>query len=253
MVAINKYTTRDVCGISVLNVDNTEFTDLCIKDCLNRSEKPKLAFSLNGESLSYYYKNKKFRELFNYADYVHADGMSIVNACGFLNGEKLKERVSTTDWFHYIASNSPNHDIKHYFLGGTDNLIDSTIVTLKTQYPNLNIVGYHNGYFSIKYLPTIIDEINKANPDIVWVGMGRPKQEQISMLLLQNIHAAWIKTCGGLFDFISGKHKRAPQWMQKYNLEWLFRLYLEPRRLIKRYLFTNIHCLLIIIKYKLFR
>ena len=179
--------------------------------------------------------------------------MSIVNACSFLYGKKLKERICTTDWFHYIAANSTKHDISHYFLGGTDDLIDSMLATLKTQYPSLNIVGYHNGYFSNQYLPAIIDEINRANPDIVWVGMGRPKQEKIAILLQQNIHSAWIKTCGGLFNFISKTHKRAPQWMQYYNLEWLFRLSLEPRRLLIRYLTTNIHCMLIILKYKLFR
>src|SRR5690606_24880736 len=97
-----------------------------------------------------------------------------------------------------------------------------------------------NGYFKRDDEDAVVAEINAARPDIMWLGLGVPLEQQFVARNLDRLTGVGlVKTSGGLFDFISGKNKRAPGWMQACGLEWLYRMWLEPRRLAMRYLTTN--------------
>ena len=235
------------CGISVVCATRERFAEFLISKSneFNRL----ISYSLNGESLAKFHEDDDFKKMFLNADYVHADGMSIAFASKILNKKPLPERIATTDWFHNVARLSEISGESHYFLGGNDVTLSKTISNVKSLYPNLNIVGYQNGYFAEDEYDRVLKDIDNANPNFIWVGLGRPKQETFSLLIRDNCRVGLIKTCGGLFDFISGNNRRAPIVMQKFGLEWLFRLYLQPKRLYKRYLITNYQSLRIFLKY----
>ena len=115
-------------------------------------------------------------------------------------------------------------------------------------YPRLRILGYRDGYFGSDQEPGIIADINAARPDILWVGMGAPREQAFAVRNRRHLHGVGIiKTSGGLFDFLSGNVRRAPVWMQSIGLEWAYRTFLEPRRLAGRYLMTNPHAVFLLL------
>ena len=103
----------------------------------------------------------------------------------------------------------------------------------------MEIVGRRNGYFSADDEAKICDEINRSGADVVWVGLGVPLEYAFCLRNKARLQVGWIVTCGGCFNFAAGQYVRAPQWMQKAGLEWLHRLWREPKRLFWRYLITN--------------
>ncbi|QBQ39827.1 WecB/TagA/CpsF family glycosyltransferase [Sphingobacterium psychroaquaticum] len=243
----NDISTIDFCDIKLVCATRDEFAKFAIEK--SREYKSIISYSLNGESLAKYHNDASFPPLFLHADYVHADGMSIVKASKLLCKPSLPERIATTDWFHDVAKLCEETGETHYFLGGSQETIEKTIQNVQRAYPLLNIVGYRNGYFDENQLKQVVDEINECSPHFVWVGLGRPKQENVSALLKRDTKVGVIKTCGGLFDFLAGSNRRAPMLLQKIGMEWAFRLSLEPRRLFKRYFVTNYQSLIIFMKY----
>ena len=139
-----------------------------------------------------------------------------------------------------VARLAEEAGVTFYFLGASEEVNARAVEEMQRLYPKLVFAGHRNGYFSREDEDEIIAEINAAEPDIVWVGLGVPLEQQfINRNIDRLTNVGVIKTSGGLFDFISGKNTRAPAWMQRIGLEWLYRVWLEPRRLAKRYLTTN--------------
>jgi N-acetylglucosaminyldiphosphoundecaprenol N-acetyl-beta-D-mannosaminyltransferase len=232
------------------------FAQLMMRDCLIARESsvpaiPKLAFSMNGQALSLTATDCNFRNAMQQADYIQADGQSLVIASRYLCKNPLPEKIPTTDFFHDAARIAQKTGLKFYILGAsaTDNKL--TVENVAKLYPTLKIVGYRDGYFSENEDDTICQEIVSSGADVLWLGLGKPK-EQIFCLRNKDKLAgvAWIKTCGGLFDFLSEKNSRAPEWMQNAGLEWLYRTIQEPRRLLWRYLTTNVHTIYMLLKNK---
>ncbi|MCE6992747.1 WecB/TagA/CpsF family glycosyltransferase [Dyadobacter sp. CY323] len=239
--------TIQFCGVELVNLTRDQFATFVIEE--SRKFGKIISFSLNGESLAKFHNDLDFKKLFLNANYVHADGMSIVTASKMLSKEGLPERIATTDWFHNVASQSRKNGESHYFLGGNEDTIQKTVANVRSQYPGIKIAGFRNGYFSEADHEKVLKEIDDAHPNFIWVGLGRPKQELFSLLIRDNCEVGIIKTCGGLFDFLAENNRRAPLIMRRLGLEWLFRLYLQPRRLFKRYLVTNYQSLKIFAKY----
>lgn len=243
----NSINIINFCGVDTVCTTKEVFAEFLISES-NKFDRL-ISYSLNGESLAKFHDDADFRRLFLNADYVHADGMSIAFASKILNKTPLPERIATTDWFHNVARLSEKSGETHYFLGGDEDTISKTIRNVRNLYPNLNIVGFQSGYFSENEYKEVLNKIDQANPNFIWVGLGRPKQEIFSLLIRDNCRVGLIKTCGGLFDFLAGNNKRAPIIMQQLGFEWLYRLYLQPQRLYKRYLITNYQSLKIFLKY----
>lgn len=243
--------TSKFCDINIVNQTREEFAAYSVAKAKER--KKSVSFSLNGESLANYFHVDGFRQMFSHANYVHADGMFIVLASRLLDKKNsLPERIATTDWFHDVARLSEGEGVSHYFLGGDVDTLKKTVRNLRKLYPKLAIAGYHHGYFHESEFCNIIADINKTRPHIVWVGLGRPKQEKIALMIRDSCDVGLIKTCGGLFDFLAGNNQRAPDFMQKAGLEWMYRLYLQPNRLFKRYIITNYQSIRIVLSYKFF-
>ncbi len=198
--------------------------------------------SANGQVISDCARDPQLRAQFLTADLIHADGMPLVFASRIKGRHPLPERVATTDLFHDVAHRAESAGASFYLLGASAEVMERTVARVRAMYPRLNIAGYRNGYMAPGEEDAVIDEINAAAPDILWIGMGVPREIFFSTHHRSRLtNVGLIKTSGGLFDFISGKNSRAPAWMQVTGLEWSYRLSLEPRRLFRRYANTNLH------------
>ncbi|MDP9724760.1 glycosyl transferase [Priestia megaterium] len=170
-------------------------------------------------------------------------------------GFKEAERVTGPDFMMEIFKVSQEKGYSHFFYGSTQETLDELKSNLKNKFPELNIVGMISPPFrslteeeNIK----ITNDINKRNPDFLWVGLGAPKQE-IWMYNHKNKINSLMVGVGAGFDYHANKIQRAPLIMQKYSLEWLYRLIQDPKRLFKRYLQTNTKFIFYILRDKISR
>lgn len=205
-----------------------------------RRGRPFYCTSANGEVVARAFADKAIAALFREADQIVADGQPLVIASQWLCKTPLPERVATTDLFHDVARLAQEHGQSFYLLGSTASECERAAAAARATYPRLNIIGHCHGYLSGRALEDKLREIDRLGPDILWLGLGVPREQAFVRefsALLPNV--GLIKTSGGLFNHLSGKNRRAPRWMQKAGLEWLWRMLLEPRRLAWRYLKTN--------------
>ena len=129
--------------------------------------------------------------------------------------------------------------MRFFLFGATEEANQKAAQALVEAYPGLQIVGRRHGYFSPLDEDEICDEINITRPDVIWLGLSVPLEYEFAVRNRNRLSAGWLVTCGGCFNFLSGGYKRAPRWMQTIGLEWLHRLFQEPRRLFWRYVVTN--------------
>lgn len=242
-------------NISTLSRDH--LSELMVTDCFAArkslfSEGPKLVFDINGQGLSLMETNKKYKQSLACADLIHADGGFIVTLSKYFTSSPIFERSATTDLFHDCAAKAAERGLSFFILGGTEDVNFRCVEKLKSLYPNLIIAGRLNGYFKKCDEHNVINYINSLKPDILWVGLGKPKEQIFSCEWKKFIKSGWLVTCGGCFNFITGDYVRAPQWMQNSNIEWLHRMFTQPKTLFIRYLKTNPHALWIFIKWILY-
>lgn len=151
------------------------------------------------------------------------------------------DRVPGPTLMEEIFKTSSYIGYSHYFYGSTEATLNKLSKRLMEKYPGINIVGFYSPPFRTlteAENKKIQANINSLKPDIIWVGLGAPKQEKWMAKNQGEIEGLMIGVGAG-FDYFAGNIKRAPRWMQNANLEWLYRLFQEPRRLFKRYLYTN--------------
>ena len=238
-------------GLPIAVIDCDESARMMIDRALAKrgsQTPPPIITSANGQVISMCARDEELLALFLAADLIHADGMPLVIASKWQSATPLPERVATTDLFHNVAREAQSRGASFYFLGGTPDVVRQTMQAVHKQYPKLTICGFRHGYFSDDECQSVIDEINNASPDVLWIGMGVPQEHVFSLRHRHQLtRVGIIKTSGGLFDFLSKKNRRAPAWMQQAGLEWMFRLALEPRRLLRRYMVTNPHALYLLV------
>jgi len=183
-------------------------------------------------------KDARLKSFISQSDLTVADGQPIIWLSKLLR-RPLPERVTGIDLCSDIAAQVALKGKSIYLLGGSDDVLKLTEKKLLAVNPELTIAGRHNGYFKAPESGAIVKDINQSKADILFVGMGVPRQEYFLQDNLSQLNVKLAIALGGSFDVISGAKQRAPIWMQKSGLEWLFRLIQEPRRLAKRYVMTN--------------
>lgn len=186
-------------------------------------------------------RDSQLKRIHNQAGMVTPDGMPLV-WISHLSGHKQVQRVYGPDLLLAMCKAGLSCGLGHYFYGGAPGVCELLAARLRTQFPDLRIVGTHSPPFrqlSDAELEQDLDRINASNADIVWVGLGAPKQEQWMATHRDHLTASVLIGVGAAFDFHAGVKKQAPRWMQRHGLEWLFRLACEPRRLWKRYAINN--------------
>jgi N-acetylglucosaminyldiphosphoundecaprenol N-acetyl-beta-D-mannosaminyltransferase len=199
------------------------------------SEKYCYQISVNAAKLVYAQKDRRLRQAINNADIINADGVPIHIAVKLISRRKTS-RMGGYDYIDGLAQRYP--DIRYYLLGARQEVVDKVVIRLRDKY-GLNIVGYRNGYFSEQELPHIIDEINTAKADILFLAIGTPAKEYLLHDLRGKLNVKFAVGVGGAFDIIAGQTKRAPLWIQRCGMEWFYRIMQEPRRMWKRYAKTN--------------
>lgn len=210
--------------------------------------------TVNAHSFNTAKKDQLFADALTNGDVLIPDGVSIVKACKWIKAKSQpKERIAGWDLFSFemkklereseeLRTKSEKSKIV-MFMGSSQKVLDLIVKRAAVDYPHLNVVTYSPPYkpeFSDEDNRAIIDAINAANPDLLWIGMTAPKQEKwtYSHWNELNIHCH-VGTVGAVFDFFAGTVERAPQWWQKHGLEWLYRLIKEPRRMWRRYIIGN--------------
>lgn len=236
-------------GLDTIVSTRRQLAQLMVSQCLaaraDPHALPKLVFSSNGQGISLAGLNRDFADAIHQADIIHADGMPIVHASRWLTRTPLPERIATTDFFHDAARAALEPGLRFYLLGGEEAQNAAACDRARDLYPGLAIVGRRDGYFEPEEDAQICRDIVASGADVLWLGLGRPKQEMWAVANQDRLRGVgWIKTCGGLFSFLAGDARRAPDWMQQAGLEWLHRLVQEPSRLAQRYVTTNAHAAL---------
>jgi N-acetylglucosaminyldiphosphoundecaprenol N-acetyl-beta-D-mannosaminyltransferase len=186
------------------------------------------------------YKDERFNQVINNASIVTPDGLPLTWGLLHFNNV-VQERVAGMDLLPDLLKEMEKNNLPVYFYGGTEELLSKTHFFLKKNYPDLKLAGAYSPPFRPLTQPEndeIICNINKSAPGIVFVVLGCPKQEKWMAEMNGKINACMIGI-GGALPVSIGLQKRAPKWMQRYGMEWLFRLFQEPKRLFKRYFYTN--------------
>jgi N-acetylglucosaminyldiphosphoundecaprenol N-acetyl-beta-D-mannosaminyltransferase len=186
--------------------------------------------------------NKEFATICNNADLVLPDGLPIVWASKLLR-PRLPQRIAGPDFMGEFCGICAQNGYSMFLLGGRSDYLNSLVENLKKAHPRIQISGAYSppfGEWDENENRKIIKMINDSHADVLWVGVSTPKQDY---WIYENKNQLKTKVAigvGAAFDFHSGRVKRAPIWMQKNGLEWLFRLLQEPRRMWKKYLVTNL-------------
>lgn len=232
-------------GLPLSVVDRTQAAETLLGEAAARKSaglRPWLSTSANGQVLSMCASNPEFHWLILSFDEIHADGMPLVFASRLLSAVPLPERVATTDLFHDAARLAQRTGKSFFLLGADEETIARAATEIRRLYPNLRLLGAHHGYLDDDLAGHVVSQIADLRPDVLWLGMGFPREQAFAVRHAQALRGVGaVKTSGGLFDFLSQRRSRAPEAMQRLGLEWLYRTWLEPRRLGWRYLVTNPH------------
>lgn len=201
---------------------------------VHSTEKSFFCAFINADCLNQAYVNESYRALLPMADLVWADGIGAALAARSLH-TPVQDNVNGTDMLPYLCQRG----YSLFLLGGKPGVAEQAAVSLRKQYPETRILGTQHGYFNSAELPQVIQTIHDAAPEILLVAMGCPRQEEWIHEHLSQLNCKIALGVGGLLDFASGRIPRAPLWMRKLRMEWMFRLWQEPTRLFRRYIIGN--------------
>ncbi|GAB3927580.1 WecB/TagA/CpsF family glycosyltransferase [Kribbella albertanoniae] len=226
----------DVLGIQV-SVTNLDHTVATFERWIDNGER-QLVCVTDMNALLHARADERLTEVYNSAGLVVPDGMPLVWA-GKKAGFEQMGRVAGPDLLERVMAEAAERGWTQYFYGGAEGVADELRMRFQDQHPALKVQGVecppYRALTEAEDAETV-DRMNAARPDIIWVGLGAPKQERWMAEHRERLNAAILIGVGAAFDFHTGRLDRAPLWMQRAGLEWSYRLYKEPRRLWKRYL-----------------
>jgi N-acetylglucosaminyldiphosphoundecaprenol N-acetyl-beta-D-mannosaminyltransferase len=233
-------------------VDNCSFREACVAIIAhaNTAGEPAYVTTPNAQHIVLLDRDKRLREIYDRADLVVPDGVSLLLAAR-LYGRSLQERVAGVDMFQSLCDLAAENNLHVFLLGGLPRSADLTAAALKQRSSVLRIstycppVGFEK---TAAGLEETAQAIRAANPDLLFVAFGAPKQEY---WIYEHGLQLSVPVCvgvGGAFEMVAGVVRRAPRWIQKFGCEWLYRLCLEPRRMWRRYLIGNLKFGVIVIR-----
>jgi len=240
-----------ILSINVSRGKHAEFVDSILD--LGRKRKSSYVCVANVHMLVEAHWSGDFQRVVNQADVVTPDGMPLAKSFKVLHNIE-QDRVDGMSLLPLLLQKAIDEDMAVYFYGSSRKIIEQTGNFIRKNYPLLRVVGIYSPPF--RYLTeaeeeAVIDNIAQSGANIVFVALGCPKQEQWMAEMRGRIPSVMVGI-GGALPVLIGLQKRAPQWMQKNSLEWLYRLVQEPRRLFKRYFITNTTFLYLLFKEKAF-
>jgi N-acetylglucosaminyldiphosphoundecaprenol N-acetyl-beta-D-mannosaminyltransferase len=228
-------------GLRLARLDRHRLLDH-VFDCLRVGQGGWLV-TANLDFLRRYVRDRLSRELYDAADVRVADGMPLVWACK-LQGQPLPERVPGSSLVWLLAERAAREGKSIYLLGGADGANEKARKVLEEKYPGLAWVSGTSPWVASppteSDITSILAELSARKTDILLVGLGSPKQEQLIRALRPHLPSTWMIGVGISFSFVAGDVKRAPTWMRRAGIEWIHRMLQEPRRLAKRYLLHDL-------------
>lgn len=200
--------------------------------------------TINAHSYNTALKDSLFAEALTKGDVLIPDGASVVMACRWLKAKSQPvERIAGWDLFVHEMDRLNRKGGTCFFMGSSEKVLELIRKRAAVDYPNIKVETYSPPYkpeFSEEDNKGIIEAINKANPDLLWIGMTAPKQEKWTYTHWKELEIhCHVGTIGAVFDFFAGTVERAPLWWQEHGLEWLYRLLKEPKRMWRRYIIGN--------------
>lgn len=238
--------TISILGVQIDAVTREEAGKIT-ENLIKQSNKScKMIFAPNVEFIMYAQKDKEF------FDILKQSSLSTPDSIGVIIGAKLQkksfpERIPGQSYFRKIIELSNEKGYSIYLLGGKPGIPEKAKENLEKIFPNVNIVGVHHGYFNENEEKEVIEEINKLQPNVLFVALGAPRQEKWIYNHRNELKVDVATGQGGTYDYEAGKIKRAPVWVQKIGMEWFWRLCREPKR-IKRQLVLPVYLVKILFK-----
>ena len=224
----------NILGVRVSDLTATEFLTLLAEGL--KYNRLRTVFYANAHSINLSFSVPGFRETLNAADIIYADGIGLELAARH-RGLRIRENLTGTDFLPKILKWASENGAPVYFLGGSSEVIRLAARQAVREFESLRLLGYHHGYF--KDTQAVLEEVNAGEPSILFVGLGSPLQETWVCENRHRLNAQVVVTVGGFFDFYSRCTRRAPVWLRRMRLEWLFRLLRNPVRMSPRYLVGN--------------
>lgn len=203
--------------------------------------------ALNVAKLVKMRSNPLLRQDVTSSDIIGVDGMGIVWGARAL-GMSVPERVAGIDLMLSVLEECARRGYRPFFLGASAEVVRRAAEVATSRYPGLVLAGCHDGYFKPQDDLAVVEAINASGADCLFVGMPTPRKERFLAAYRSRISVPFVMGVGGSFDVLAGKVRRAPLWVQKVGLEWLFRVAQEPRRMIGRYAWTNTIFMLLIVR-----
>lgn len=242
----------ELAGVPVDRISMDYAAILLVEALLHRGQLPTLTVvGPNAQLVTLARKDELFAEAMQKADLSVPDGMSVVWASRLL-GVPIPERLTGGDLMERMCAEAAHYGFRVFFLGGFPGAAEMAGFNLRLRYPGLNICGTYCPPFGFENDPAellwIENVVEEARPDLLCVAFGAPKQEIWMQRHRERLSVSVILPVGAAFDTQAGLRRRAPQWMQRRGLEWLFRLMLEPRRLWRRYLIGNTQFIFLVLQ-----
>ena len=194
--------------------------------------------SLNVAKLVNMRSNPELAQDVSESDVINVDGAGVVWGAR-LFGIRIPERVAGVDLMEAMFRACAQNGYRPYLLGAEAHVLEAVCARLRVEYPQLEIAGLHDGYFPPEREAEIVRAINESDADCLFVAMPTPRKERFLHRYRAELRPCFIMGVGGSFDVYGGKVKRAPVWMQKAGMEWVFRILQEPKRMWRRYWVTN--------------
>ncbi|MDO5292480.1 MAG: WecB/TagA/CpsF family glycosyltransferase [bacterium] len=239
---------------------NTELDNLTMEEAIDQIEvliknkKPSYVVTPNVDHIVKLEQDEEFKKIYEDASLILPDGKPLLWIAKRMN-TPIKEKVSGSDLFPKLCERASEKGYRMFFLGAKEGIAKQAAENLTKRFEGLEVVGTYSPSFGFEQKSDELNEIRnmiwKANPDILIVGLGCPKQEKFVHEYCKELGVPVALCLGASMDFEAGNIKRAPKWMQNVGLEWFYRLIKEPRRMFRRYLVDDIQIFQIYRKYRL--
>ncbi len=213
-----------------------------LQEAIEHRSGPRVIQFLNANKVAQVNEDPSMGEILRRADYVLMDGQPLLPMARLL-GIRVPERIDGIGLMAKLLALADRHRYRVHLLGAKEEVVRACADKIRADYPGVILAGARNGYFDASQTAEVVGQVRSARPDILLLGMGSPMKERLADACRNEFGATVIQGVGGSFDVMAGLVKRAPVWIQRLGLEWLYRVLQEPRRMAWRYARTNAVCL----------
>lgn len=224
--------TIRILGIDIDNISIDEAGEITSNLIKESNKSCKMVFAPNTEFIMMAQRDKEFYDILKKADLATPDSVGVMMG-GKKQKKPFKQRIPGQAYFRKVLEVGEKENWTFYLLGGKGDVPRLAAENVKKDFPNINIVGYHEGFFEKDSEEEVITEINSLEPNVLFVAMGAPLQEKWIAKHQSELKCDIAAGQGGTFDYEAGVIKRAPVIIQRLGIEWLWRLILQPKRIIR--------------------